>query len=225
MYRELANKTLNKNQKVKTMDRITMKEHSKLHQGFLGFALIVTAVFLVIVAIQFFTIRSLRNTIETKVYVAVDGKYYAARPEAKTTRDELDYQVFGETFAYNMFAHDVNSLDERLAIAKPFIYERGYNYILSTYATGEQGGWQEGIENIRTLYKSRDARTYYTIDSVRVDMRPKDKVVRIWGHQKAVFAVGDDVSVPLSMELEIAVTDKSQLNPFGLFINRFNFIQ
>lgn len=207
------------------MDRITMKEHSKLHQGFLGFAVIVTAVFLIIILIQFFSIRSLRHTIETKVYVAIDGKYYAARPEGKTTRDELDFQVFGETFAYNMFSHDINSLDERLAIAKPFIYEKGYNYILSTYASGAKGGWQEGIDNIRTLYKSRDARTYYTIDSVRVNMQPKDKVVRIWGKQKAVFAVGEDVNVPLSMELEITVSDKSQSNPFGLFINRFNFIQ
>jgi len=207
------------------MNRITMKEHSKLHQGFLGFVLVVSAVFLIIIGIQFMSIRSLRNTIETKVYIAVDGKVYAARPETKGLKDELDYQVFGETFAYNMFSHDINSFDERLSIVKPFIYEKGYNYILSTYATGDKGGWKEGIENIKTLYQSRGARTYYVIDSVNVDMRPKDKLVRIWGKQKAVFTVGDDVNVPLAMELEVTITDKSKLNPFGMSINRFNFIQ
>jgi len=133
--------------------------------------------------------------------------------------------VFAETFAYNMFSHDINSLDQRLAIARPFIYETGYNFILSTYASGEQGGWQEGINNIRTLYRTRDARTYFTIDSVKVDMIPRERVVRVWGKQKAVFAVGNDVTVPLAFELEVSNSDRSEQNPFGLFITRFNFIQ
>jgi hypothetical protein len=207
------------------MDRITLKEHSKLHQGFLGFTVLVTVVLLIIVAIQFYTIQSLRDTIETKVYVAVDGKYYAARPQIKTNRDEVDYELFAETFAYNMFSHDINSFEERLEIARPFIYDKGFKYILSTYASGSEGGWEQGMNNIKTLYKSRDARTYYTIDSVKVDMRQKNKVARIWGQQKAVFAVGNDVMVPLNMEIQVTESDKSNDNPFGLMIQKFNFLE
>lgn len=206
------------------MKNITLKEHIKLQGAFTVFAFAGLAVMVLIILVMYLNISSLKKTAKTQVYVAIDGKMYQARPEQKNSRDELDYKVFVETWAYNMFSHDVNSLDERLKIAKPLIYDKGYKYILSTYTTGRNAGWEEGIKNIRTLYQTRDARTYFTIDSVRVNMQPINKVVKIYGKQKAVFAVGQDSEARISFETELEETDKSQSNPYGLTITRFIFL-
>jgi len=207
------------------MDKITLKEHAKLHQGFMGLAFITVGILVVIILVLYFRTLSLQDTIQEKVYIAVDGKYYLARPEQKKLKDRMDYIIFAETWAYNMFSHDINSLDERLSYAKPWMYETGYEYILSNYATGENAGWEDGLKNLKTLYKTRDARTYYEIDSVRVNMDLKNKVVRLYGKQKAVFAVGNDVIVPMDLEIEVHDGDKSDLNPFGLTIKKFNYIR
>ncbi|MGV8829966.1 MAG: hypothetical protein ACWA6U_16790 [Breznakibacter sp.] len=206
------------------MKNITLKEHVRLHGAFTVFAFAALGFMVLVILVMYFNISSLKKTVKTQVYVAVDGKMYQARPEQRTGRDELDYRVFVETWAYNMFSHDVNSLDERLKIAKPLIYDKGYKYILSTYTTGKNAGWEEGIKNIRTLYQTRDARTYFTIDSIKVNMEPKNKIVQIYGKQKAVFAVGQDSEARISFETELEETDKSNSNPYGLTITRFVFI-
>lgn len=206
------------------MNKVTFKEYVKLHGAFTVFSFITLGVLLLVVLILYVRNSNLEDTIKTQVYVAIDGKMYQARPERITQRDELDYRVFVETWAYNMFSHDVNSLDERLAIAKPLIYEKGYKYILSTYTSGKNAGWEEGIKNIRTLYQTRDARTYFSIDSCKVNMEPENKVVQIYGKQKAVFAVGNDTEARISFEAELEETDKSSLNPYGLTITKFVFI-
>ncbi len=207
------------------MKNLSVKKMADQYGVFQVLAIMTVAFLCIVVIAQFFKINSLNNTIETKVYVAVDHKMYEARPEIVTKRDELDYQLFSETFSYNMFGHDFNSLDERLALAEPLIYSKGYQYILSSYATGANGGWEEGLKNIRLLYKTRDARSYYTIDSVKVNMDPKIKEVDIYGKQKAVFAVGDDVLAPINMRLFITDCDKSKENPYGLYINKFIYLK
>ncbi|MCT4648377.1 MAG: hypothetical protein N4A74_25550 [Carboxylicivirga sp.] len=207
------------------MKKLIVKELANQFGVFQVVSIGFIALLLIVVTIQFFKIGSLEKTVQTKVYVAVDNKMYEARPEIKTKKDKLDYEVFGTTWAYNMFGHDINSLDERLSIAEPLIYAKGYQYILSNYTTGKNAGWQEGLKNIKELYKNRDARSYYVVDSVKVNMDEKTKIVDVYGKQKAVFAVGDDVLAPMSFRLDIVDCDKSNENPYGLYIKKFNYIK
>lgn len=207
------------------MNNFNLKQYIKLHGAYVVFSIGALGFLIIVVIAMFFTITSLRNTVKTQVYVAVDGKMYEARPESRAKKDKLDYELFTETWAYNMFSHDVNSLDERLALAKPLIYDKGYKYILSSYTSGKDAGWEQGLKNIRTLYETRDCRTYLTIDSLLVDMSPKDKLIKFYGKQKAVFSVGEDNVANIRFEIHIdSEANRSQLNPYGMMIKQFNYI-
>lgn len=204
---------------------VIAKEYSKISKYLNYLQSAIIGFLVIVILVMFIKIKSLEKTIETKVYVSVDNKLYEARPESRGKKIKEDYQVFASTFAYNMFGHDINSLEERLELVKPLIYEKGYAYILSQYNEGKEGGWEQGIKNLENLYKTRDARTYFSIDSItNYDQQGKYTFVEVYGKQKAVFAVGKDQEVPLNFKIRMEDLAKSAKNPFGIWISKFDFV-
>ncbi len=207
---------MEKNDEFKT-ELLKAKEFQRVNNVLNNLTIIVVVFLIVVIIVQYFNNQKLKGRLTKEVYVTVEDKLYKAMPEVRT-RNESDYKIFGEMFGYNAFAHDINSYRERMDIIKPFTTKVVMDYIEKSFE-------YKGL-SITDYYKKYDGRSYFSIDSVKVEMKTGGGDVYVYGEQRFVFAIGEPIKGPLSYHLQVKdMKERSDANKFGLFVENFLFIR
>lgn len=190
-------------------------EFNKLRHVLRYLFILVSAFFIFVIIVQWFTIMGVRSTAEDKIYVSLDGELYAAIPDERERVNKDMCLKLSELFVYNMFSHDQYNFDQRTKLSESLLAKKDYEFIMAGFINDEQ--------NIYKLYEKYDARTYFELDSMSFNQ--DDKSVVVFGQQIAVFGYGEESVSPLNCKFKIGKIDRSEKNPYGLQISEFNFIK
>lgn len=191
-------------------------EFQRLNNNLNNLFILVVAFLMIVIIVQYINNQKLKGRVAKEVYVAVEDKLYKAFPEIRK-RSESDYKIFGEMFGYNAFSHDINSYKERIDMVRPYTTQGVIDYIEKSFE-------YKGL-SITDYYKKYDGRSYYKIDSIKVEMKTGGGDLFVYGEQRFMFAIGEPVKGPLNFQLQVKEGDRSDANKFGLFIENFLFIR
>jgi hypothetical protein len=206
-------------EKEKNEQLFKAKEYYNLKHEYTIFFTVIAIIMGIVILAQYFRINSLNDTVMNRVFIKQDHQMYAAIPENQDKVDLKDVEAFASVVMYNGFGHDQYSYDDRMAIIKPLIYQKGYEYIEATYTS------KISDLTMLELYKKHDARTYFKIDSVESFVSSGTFTCRVYGVQTAKFAQGDELQSDVNCEFKVErLEGKTDENPFGLYINLIKYI-
>ncbi len=135
---------------------------------------------------------------------------------ANSPEDHTEYEMRNlvRTFAMNMFGHDQYTFKNNLNTALPLIDDMGGRRLYDGFKKGAV------LDN----YIKFGARTTTTVDSIILDTQTLPVKGRLYIRQKAFIGDRQSKSLPMGMSFELTNTHRSNFNPFGLMITRFDYI-
>lgn len=150
-----------------------------------------------------------------RVYVVGNGGS-TAMALAESPEDHTEYEMRNlvRTFALNMFGHDQYTFKNNLNTALPLIDDMGGRLLYDGFKKGAV------LDN----YIKFGARTTASVDSIVLDTNTLPVKGRLYIRQKAFIGDRQSKSMPMGMSFELTNTHRSNFNPFGLMITRFNYI-
>lgn len=150
-----------------------------------------------------------------RVYVVGNGGS-TAMALADSPEDHTEYEMRNlvRTFALNMFGHDQYTFKNNLNTALPLIDDMGGRLLYDGFKKGAV------LDN----YIKFGARTTASVDSIVLDTNTLPVKGRLYIRQKAFIGDRQSKSMPMGMSFELTNTHRSNYNPFGLMITRFNYI-
>ncbi|MBG8556316.1 MULTISPECIES: hypothetical protein [Hymenobacter] len=135
---------------------------------------------------------------------------------ADSPEDHTQYEMRNlvRTFALNMFGHDQYTFKNNLNTALPLIDDMGGRRLYDGFKKGAV------LDN----YIKFGARTTATVDSIVLDTNSLPVKGRLYIRQKAFIGDRQSKSLPMGMSFELTNTHRSNFNPFGIMITRFDYI-
>lgn len=150
-----------------------------------------------------------------RVYVVGNGgSTQMALADSPEDHTQYEMRNLVRTFALNMFGHDQYTFKNNLNTALPLIDDMGGRRLYDGFKKGAV------LDN----YIKFGARTTATVDSIVLDTKSLPVKGRLYIRQKAFIGDRQSKSLPMGMSFELTNTHRSNYNPFGLMITRFDYI-
>ena len=173
---------------------------------------VVFGAFLIIGLLVWYTLVQEREK-GAQVYVVTDmGTFSAIRQES---REISIYEVRNlvKTFLHNMFAHDAGTYLQKVEAGLHLISNEGGQRIVHDFNKGE----------VYQNYIRLGTYTTITVDSVLVEMQ--DRPISGKAYARQTVHLGDKKKeFPIGIQFEILESYRNEQNPYGLLINKFDYI-
>lgn len=148
-----------------------------------------------------------------RVYVATDNGTTSAIAAGRVQPTQYEARNLIRSFMDLMFQHDANTFRERINHGMKLIDHNDGRAIYETFKRGQV------LEN----YHRYNSHTNWTCDSVTVDMSVEPYQGIVWGAQEVVY--DNQIAVqPVAARFTLARQIRSDINPYGLLIDGFSFI-
>lgn len=156
--------------------------------------------------------ESSRNT--ERVYVATDNGTTSALAAGRVQPTQYEARNLVRSFMDLMFQHDAGTFRERVNHGMKLIDHNDGRAIYETFKRGKV------LEN----YHRYSSHTNWTCDSVTVDMSVEPYRGTVWGAQEVVY--DNQIAVqPVAANFTLSRQLRSDINPYGLLIDGFSFIE
>ncbi|MGF7083015.1 hypothetical protein [Mucilaginibacter sp. UYCu711] len=156
----------------------------------------------------------LNKEVGKKVFVVTDsGTIWATEKDNDNTFNQYESRNFVKVFCNLMFAHDATTYNQHLNAALPLIHRDFGSAIKADYDNN----------HLYQQYVNYDASNTVQIDSIVVlqDTRPQRGAV----FMRLITHYGDkSISNPLAYKFTLDRVQRSDLNPYGLFITSLSRI-
>lgn len=150
-----------------------------------------------------------------RVYVVGNGgSTQMALADSPEDHTEYEMRNLVRTFALNMFAHDQYTFKNNLNTALPLIDDQGGKRLYDGFKKG----------SVLDNYMKFGARTTASIDSIVLNTNSLPVTGRLYIRQRAFIGDRQSKSLPMGMSFELTNTHRSNFNPFGLMITRFDYV-
>ncbi len=156
--------------------------------------------------------ESSQNT--ERVYVATDSGTTSALAAGHVQPTQYEARNLVRSFMDLMFQHDAGTFRERVNHGMKLIDHNDGRAIYETFKRGKV------LEN----YHRYSSHTNWTCDSVTVDMSVEPYRGTVWGAQEVVY--DNQIAVqPVAAHFTLSRQIRSDINPYGLLIDGFSFIE
>lgn len=149
-----------------------------------------------------------------RVYVATDNGTVSAVTAGHATPTVYEARNLVRHFMDVMFQHDATTFRERVNLGMKLVDHNDGRAIYETFKRGEV------LEN----YHRYNSHTNWTCDSVRVDMNTEPYRGSVWGAQEVVYD-NQIIVQPVAARFTLSRQTRSDINPYGLLIDSFSFIE
>jgi hypothetical protein len=146
-------------------------------------------------------------------FVGQGGTTLAAQADSPENHTEYEMRNLVRTFATNMYAHDQYTYKTNLNTALPLIDVLGGRRL---YADLKK-------QDLYNNYVKFGARTTVNVDSIVLDMSTLPIKGRLYMRQKGYIGDRQSQSLPLGCYFELANTNRSNANPFGMMLTRYDY--
>ena len=173
----------------------------------------VLALLLVALASGFLVYRAYENS-GRRVYVVSQTGSVAALSAGNDAHTPYEARNLVRQFMQTMFGHDQYTYKANLDAALPLIEGRGGRRIYDGFTRGQV------LQN----YERYAARNVVTVDSVLVDMNHRPWSGRVYIKQRIFIGGEQKEPLPLAAKFNLAETNRSDANPYGMLITNFDYI-
>ncbi|MCR5890572.1 conjugal transfer protein TraK [Hymenobacter sp. J193] len=174
----------------------------------------VLALLLVALAAGFLVYRAYENSGRRVYVVGQTGSVAALSAPTTETHTAYEARNLVRNFMLTMFGHDQYTYKTNLDAALPLIEGRGGRRIYDGFTRGQV------LQN----YERYAARNVVTVDSVSVDMNHRPWSGRVYIKQRIFIGGEQKEPLPLAAKFNLAETNRSDANPYGLLITNFDYI-
>ncbi|MCC2548780.1 conjugal transfer protein TraK [Hymenobacter sp. BT175] len=174
----------------------------------------VLALLLVALAAGFLVYRAYENSGRRVYVVGQTGSVAALSAPTTETHTAYEARNLVRNFMLTMFGHDQYTYKTNLDAALPLIEGRGGRRIYDGFTRGQV------LQN----YERYAARNVVTVDSVLVDMNHRPWSGRVYIKQRIFIGGEQKEPLPLAAKFNLAETNRSDANPYGLLITNFDYI-
>jgi hypothetical protein len=149
-----------------------------------------------------------------RVYVTTDNGTTSAIAAGQAQPTQYEARNLVRSFMELMFQHDASTFRERVNHGMKLVDHNDGRAIYETFKRGQV------LEN----YHRYNSHTNWTCDSVSVDMSVEPYQGIVWGAQEVVY--DNQIAVqPVAARFTLSRQLRSDINPYGLLIDGFNFIE
>ena len=149
-----------------------------------------------------------------RVYVVGQGgTSQMALADSPENHTQFEMRNLVRTFATNMYGHDQYTYKTNLNTALPLIDDAGGRRIYTDFKR----------QDILGTYVKFGARTTVTIDSIKLDVSSLPVRGRLYMRQTGFLGDRQSKSQALGCSFELTNTYRSEKNPFGLQLTRFDY--
>lgn len=149
-----------------------------------------------------------------RVYVTTDNGTTSALAAGQGQPTRYEAKNLVRSFMDLMFQHDASTFRERVNHGMKLIDHNDGRAIYETFKRGQV------LEN----YHRYSSHTNWTCDSVSVDTSVEPYKGTVWGAQEVVY--DNQIAVqPVAARFTLSRQLRSDINPYGLLIDGFNFIE
>ena len=174
----------------------------------------VLALLLVSLAAGFLVYRAYENSGRRVYVVGQTGSVAALSAPTTETHTAYEARNLVRNFMLTMFGHDQYTYKTNLDAALPLIEGRGGRRIYDGFTRGQV------LQN----YERYAARNVVTVDSVSIDMNHRPWSGRVYIKQRIFIGGEQKEPLPLAAKFNLAETNRSDANPYGLLITNFDYI-
>jgi hypothetical protein len=174
----------------------------------------VLALLLVALAAGFLVYRAYENSGRRVYVVGQTGSVAALSAPTTETHTAYEARNLVRNFMLTMFGHDQYTYKTNLDAALPLIEGRGGRRIYDGFTRGQV------LQN----YERYAARNVVTVDSVSIDMNHRPWSGRVYIKQRIFIGGEQKEPLPLAAKFNLAETNRSDANPYGLLITNFDYI-
>lgn len=174
----------------------------------------VFALLLVSLAAGFLVYRAYENSGRRVYVVGQTGSVAALSAPTTETHTAYEARNLVRNFMLTMFGHDQYTYKTNLDAALPLIEGRGGRRIYDGFTRGQV------LQN----YERYAARNVVTVDSVSIDMNHRPWSGRVYIKQRIFIGGEQKEPLPLAAKFNLAETNRSDANPYGMLITNFDYI-
>ncbi|MCC2548511.1 conjugal transfer protein TraK [Hymenobacter sp. BT175] len=174
----------------------------------------VFALLLVSLAAGFLVYRAYENSGRRVYVVGQTGSVAALSAPTTETHTAYEARNLVRNFMLTMFGHDQYTYKANLDAALPLIEGRGGRRIYDGFTRGQV------LQN----YERYAARNVVTVDSVSIDMNHRPWSGRVYIKQRIFIGGEQKEPLPLAAKFNLAETNRSDANPYGMLITNFDYI-
>ena len=174
----------------------------------------VLALLLVSLAAGFLVYRAYENSGRRVYVVGQTGSVAALSAPTTETHTAYEARNLVRNFMLTMFGHDQYTYKTNLDAALPLIEGRGGRRIYDGFTRGQV------LQN----YERYAARNVVTVDSVSIDMNHRPWSGRVYIKQRIFIGGEQKEPLPLAAKFNLAETNRSDANPYGMLITNFDYI-
>ena len=174
----------------------------------------VFALLLVSLAAGFLVYRAYENSGRRVYVVGQTGSVAALSAPTTETHTAYEARNLVRNFMLTMFGHDQYTYKANLDAALPLIEGRGGRRIYDGFTRGQV------LQN----YERYAARNVVTVDSVSIDLNHRPWSGRVYIKQRIFIGGEQKEPLPLAAKFNLAETNRSDANPYGMLITNFDYI-
>jgi hypothetical protein len=154
------------------------------------------------------------GSVGQRVYVVgQSGTTQMALADAPENHTMYEMRNLVQTFAVNMYAHDQYTYKTNLNTALPLIDAFGGRRLYND--------WKK--QDLLGNYIKFGGRTMVTVDSIVLDASKLPVTGRLYMRQRGFIGDKQSASLPLGCRFELTNTFRSNQNPFGMMLTRFDY--
>ena len=174
----------------------------------------VFALLLVSLAAGFLVYRAYENSGRRVYVVGQTGSVAALSAPTTETHTAYEARNLVRNFMLTMYGHDQYTYKDNLDAALPLIEGRGGRRIYDGFTRGQV------LQN----YERYAARNVVTVDSVSIDLNHRPWSGRVYIKRRIFIGGEQKEPLPLAARFNLAETNRSDANPYGLLITNFDYI-
>lgn len=154
------------------------------------------------------------GSVGQRVYVVgTTGTTLMALADSPENHTEYEMRVMIRQFAEKMYAHDQYTYKTNMDQALPLIDAMGGRRLYTDFKK----------QDLEGNYVKFGARTMVNVDSIILDTSKLPITGKLYMRQKGYIGDRQSASLPLGCSFELTNTHRSNANPFGLMITRFDY--